>query len=77
MWVIDHQQDAHMPAMCILQRVAKMGAIVTTIVMDYATEHTTVTGIVVVLTVTLDIMKNNLQRKTATTIKLPRAEHIV
>ena len=44
-----------------------MEVIVTVIVMVDTLEHTTVTGgvVVVVVTVTLDIMRNTVQRKTS------------
>ena len=40
-----------------------VGAIVPVVVMDEVLEHTTVTGAVLVVVITCDIMKNTLKRK--------------
>ena len=51
-------------------RPTEVGAHITVLMMDDAREHTTVTGgeVVVVVTITSDIMRNTLQRKTSTII---------
>ena len=51
-----------------------MGAIVTDIVMGDALEYTTVTGGVIVVAVTGDIMRNILQRKKHLLCTFPMAE---